>query len=666
MLFYKITAEKIIEDKNTEEPPMQRGQRNQMQKSHHICLETDIYNAKEKNGGFFISEITEIKVYAGTVFSRPLKNKEAACFLNTLNLKYETFTIEETTFEKIRSMLGLASRSGYIENQQEFLTQFEIEQLDCRYNFRENLTAKPDRRPILMRRAAAILSTSLQEELARILASKSRHTILGHPVHYIIETDDTNIFNEIKETLLMALVKAGRIKSLRYASIDSDDADREIAAKLYSIAENGTMVIDFPTEPGNGSEFADARINEIKAAANLIKTRRNKVLTILHFPKICNKLKELLFEYAGCCSFVEITEDIVFDKRAKEYLLTKANAHNVIADESLYQNIKENTGYTPTDLNILFDQWLDHHLKHVVYPQYAALSNARQHTKEQPVKGNAYEELQRMIGLKEAKRVIDEALSYYKAQKFFADKGFKTEHPAMHMVFTGNPGTAKTTVARLFAQIMRDNGLLSEGGLYEVGRADLVGQFVGWTAKIVKKKFKQAKGGVLFIDEAYSLLDDRQGMFGDEAINTIVQEMENHREDMIVIFAGYPDEMEQFLSRNPGLRSRIAYHIPFENYTARELWEITCLTTEKKGLQITPDAEQKLLPVFEAAAEQENFGNGRYIRNLVEKAHMKQASRLMKLSFESVTTTNLTTLLAEDFEVPQVVKKEKVRIGFAG
>lgn len=141
----------------------------------------------------------------------------------------------------------------------------------------------------------------------------------------------------------------------------------------------------------------------------------------------------------------------------------------------------------------------------------------------------------------------------------------------MHMVFIGNSGTAKTTAARLFARIMKDNGLLSKGQLIEVGRGDLVGKCVGWTAQTVQAKFKVAIGGVLFIDEAYSLVDKHSGSFGDEAINTIVQEMENHREDVVAIFAGYPNKMEGFLQKNPGLRSRIAFHVPFADYTSDEI-----------------------------------------------------------------------------------------------
>ena len=158
--------------------------------------------------------------------------------------------------------------------------------------------------------------------------------------------------------------------------------------------------------------------------------------------------------------------------------------------------------------------------------------------------------------------------------------------------------------------------LLTKGDLYEVGRADLVGKYVGWTAQIVKDKFKAAKGSVLFIDEAYSLIDDKEGLYGDEAINTIVQEMENNRENMIVIFAGYSDKMEDFLRRNPGLRSRIAFHVPFHDYDTDELVNIAELIARKNNLRFTQESHDKLFSVLNTARKTADFGNGRYVRNL--------------------------------------------------
>jgi AAA+ superfamily predicted ATPase len=198
-----------------------------------------------------------------------------------------------------------------------------------------------------------------------------------------------------------------------------------------------------------------------------------------------------------------------------------------------------------------------------------------------------------------------------------------------------------------------------------VGRGDLVGKYVGWTAQTVQSKFKAAIGGVLFIDEAYSLVDDRSGSFGDEAINTIVQEMENHREDVVVIFAGYPNEMEKFLQKNPGLRSRIAFHVPFADYNANELCEIAALMGKQKGITFDTEATEKLESVFEDARKQSDFGNGRYVRNILEQAKMNQASRLLEYDFEDITTEEITTIKAVDIVIPEVKIEAKPKIGFA-
>ena len=235
----------------------------------------------------------------------------------------------------------------------------------------------------------------------------------------------------------------------------------------------------------------------------------------------------------------------------------------------------------------------------------------------------------------------------------------------MHMIFTGNPGTAKTTVARLFAQIMKDNGILSKGDLYEVGRADIVGQYVGQTAPLVKMAFQRAKGSVLFIDEAYALVDDRDGLYGDEAINTIVQEMENNREDTIVIFAGYPDKMEQFLDKNPGLRSRIAFHIPFDDYNEEELLKIAELTAEKSNMHFTDEAKLKLKDLFVESKKSADFGNGRFVRNVFEKAKMEQANMLVNMEYEDATSEVISTLTESDIVIPQKPKAQQTcRIGF--
>lgn len=187
---------------------------------------------------------------------------------------------------------------------------------------------------------------------------------------------------------------------------------------------------------------------------------------------------------------------------------------------------------------------------------------------------------------------------------------------------------------------------------------------MGWTAPAIQKKFRQAEGGVLFIDEAYALVDDRDGSYGDEAINTIVQEMENHRDNVVVIFAGYPDKMETFLQKNPGLRSRIAFHVPFDDYSTDELCDIARLLTRRKGLEFSRDACKKLEQLFSAAREQDDFGNGRYVRNVIEKAQMAQAVRLLDKDYDQITSKDITTLQAEDIELPVIKEKKGQPIGF--
>lgn len=280
--------------------------------------------------------------------------------------------------------------------------------------------------------------------------------------------------------------------------------------------------------------------------------------------------------------------------------------------------------------------------------------------------GTARKELDEMIGLSSVKKVINKAIAKHKINKLCMEKGLQMKRSSLHMVFTGNPGTAKTTVARLFAEILKDEKILSTGAFVEAGRADLVGEHVGTTAPLVKRKFKEAQGGILFIDEAYSLCDSYENGFGDEAINTIVQEMENHRDDVIVIFAGYPKPMQQFLDRNPGMRSRIAFCVEFDDYSTEELCEITRLMVSQKQMNITEAAMKKLRENYEAVHECDDYGNGRYVRKLLEEAEMNLAERILKIGDIEITNEMLTTIEEED--IPELMPKkqtEKNRIGFA-
>ena len=285
--------------------------------------------------------------------------------------------------------------------------------------------------------------------------------------------------------------------------------------------------------------------------------------------------------------------------------------------------------------------------------------------KEARVPGTAMKELEAMVGLESAKAVIKKAVAGLKLRKLYRERGIKQPRPALHLTFTGSPGTAKTTVARLLAEILKDEKVLSSGQFIECGRADLVGAVVGSTAKIVKDKFRQAEGGVLFIDEAYSLVEDARNGFGDEAINTIVQEMENKREKLVVIFAGYDKPMKKFLERNPGMSSRIAFHVKFDDYTEDELLDIAKLMASKNGMTITEEAMEKLRNICKKARTKEGYGNGRFIRKILEESQMNIAERLYGLTPDEITEEMLTVIEAEDITEPKEEETETRKlIGF--
>ena len=264
-------------------------------------------------------------------------------------------------------------------------------------------------------------------------------------------------------------------------------------------------------------------------------------------------------------------------------------------------------------------------------------------------------ELDELVGLDPVKEYVFGLTDNIQVQQRRAAAGFKTASLSMHMIFTGNPGTGKTTIARLVARYLKAIGALKGGQLIEVGRGDLVGRYTGHTAPLTNSVIESALGGVLFIDEAYSLYRGEQDSFGLEAIDTLVKGMEDHREDLIVILAGYTKEMEEFLTANSGLRSRFPNIIEFPDYTAEELLAITKLTAKKKGYTIDETCETPLLQYYEKrqATDARTAGNGRLVRNLVEDAILNQSRRLTGGDVTSLTEAELAALLSEDFDLSE-------------
>ena len=275
-----------------------------------------------------------------------------------------------------------------------------------------------------------------------------------------------------------------------------------------------------------------------------------------------------------------------------------------------------------------------------------------------------YDMLEELIGLNEAKQQIRKIIAFARMERDILASGGKQMPVAINMEFIGNPGTAKTTVARISAGIFHEIGLLSSEEMIEVGRADLIGKYEGQTATKVKDEFLKAKGKMLFIDEAYSLVECWDGGYGDEAINTIVQEMENNRNDTIVVFAGYPDKMKVLFDRNPGLRSRIPFTVRFEDYSTEEMVEIAEFEAKKRGFNISAEAARKVREICNMATGNNEAGNGRLCRNLVEAAILEYALR----TYDEIKDPTFKdyVLGAEDFSIPNHLKElsKTSRIGF--
>ena len=345
---------------------------------------------------------------------------------------------------------------------------------------------------------------------------------------------------------------------------------------------------------------------------------------------------------------------------AKNFLLKMASKYNIVETQSLLNLVEPNKNYEIFELEDMFKNWHKNYIQTVQFPQYSMFMKLENHSQEKNTQNDGYTKLNGLIGLKNVKKIVNDFINYQKLQQACEHEKMKIMQFSRHMCFIGNPGTAKTTVARLIAQIMKEENLLSTGRLIEVGRADIVSRFVGGTAPKVKELFKQAIGNVLFIDEAYSLCDGKDGLYGDEAINTIVQEMENNREDMVVIFAGYKKEMQKFLDKNSGLRSRIAFEVEFPNYSEDELTEIAKLYAKKMDVDISQCLD-KIREIVKNNMDDRNFGNGRFIRSLLEKARMKQATRLVNNNL--LYTPKMREILPEDIEIP-VIGANKFSMGF--
>jgi probable Rubsico expression protein CbbX len=255
-----------------------------------------------------------------------------------------------------------------------------------------------------------------------------------------------------------------------------------------------------------------------------------------------------------------------------------------------------------------------------------------------------------LVGLVPVKTRLKEIAALLLIHRLRKALGLTSTNPGLHMSFTGSPGTGKTTVALKMADILFRLGYIKKGHLITVTRDDLVGQYIGHTAPKTKEVLKRAMGGVLFIDEAYYLYKpDNERDYGSESIEILLQVMENQRDDLVIIFAGYKERMESFYESNPGLSSRVANHVDFPDYSPEELLIIATNMVEEQQYRLTEESSTVLLEYIRLRKDQPHFANARSVRNAIDRARMRQANRMFNAGERMLTKADLVTIQAEDF-----------------
>ena len=543
------------------------------------------------------------------------------------------------------------------------------------FNFKDALI---DYHPITKRAALKqakqlMLDQSFIDELERIYSKNHPKKFAGIPIHYALKVKNSQGVAPIVDLLCRALYTnhrlvgrcVSRISEITERAFEDSDID-----SAFKQAEGNTLVIEMRGSHEDHANYASCYHRVVNYFSSLVKKYQQSTQLILveesdnpgFSPKFIASVQDEI-------QLVEIKEGAGNRDVAFEYLknLALEGGLTSYSDEDLQRALGDAQTFRPSDLNEIYNELRRDNLRNNIYTGYRNVARVR--ISGDSLSGNdAYQTLHEMIGLTSVKKLIGEIVDNFKVQKARSMAGLNQQRMSRHMVFTGNPGTAKTSVARLLAQILTKEGILDSGNYVECGRADLIGEYVGQTAPRVKNKFREARGGVLMIDEAYSLMDDYRNGYGDEAISTIVQEMENHREDTIVIFCGYPKKMNDFLKVNEGLRSRIAFHIEFPDYKANELVEILKLFVRNDGYEISPAIEEKCRGIFAEACRKKDFGNGRFVRNLWEQARLKQSSRICREnSGTEFAREILTQLKPEDFDVNAAEKYgvDERAIGFA-
>ena len=510
---------------------------------------------------------------------------------------------------------------------------------------------------------SAIYDKSIVDERANIEENESLAGLNANPVHYVISARGMEAACDMADALAQSLLKAKRISSRRMTIV------REIEPQVFrkgryleDLIENnygGVIVIDMTESP-------EHRATEYDAACRLLlrmfRQYRNKCLFVFAYnmdqPGFTYQLLPQVQKYAVT---VMLREGCGDRKTAVEYmkvLIRDSENAKYAGQAGKFMKLFPGEEFTQTDvleMHEKFDSWcLNENVLHAY--DYDVSEGFKLDRDTEPV--SSYDRLQKMIGLKLVKEQIDRIIaSDIVEQERKKRKGTQYRSGTMHMVFSGNPGTAKTTVAELFAGIAKEKGVLKSGAFVSCGGLDLDGATCVYK---IREAFKAAKGGVLFIDEAYSLTSQF-------ATTVLIQELENHRDDVIVILAGYSDRMKEFMEQNEGLVSRVPHWVDFPDYSVDELMDIFNLMLEERGFTASDGAMKAARYIFEKAVSIRNFGNGRYVRNLIDRAVLNQSVRLLADGKDAagIKKSELFLLAEEDISVLDDGEKEERETGTA-
>ena len=371
-----------------------------------------------------------------------------------------------------------------------------------------------------------------------------------------------------------------------------------------------------------------------------------------------NELNQLIFtdEFKNHLIKIKKENKVTFsNEQQKQYLLPE------ILSQTKHNKLEEIlTGYQ-NFIHFAFDKKFE---SNIVFSNFLGLKKAKSEDKkasdlpEEDSLEKVLEELNLLVGLKEVKQDVAELINLLEIQKKRSQQGLKNVEITLHTVFLGPPGTGKTSVARLLSRIFKHLGFLSEGQMFETDREGLVAGYVGQTATKVNNAVESSLGGVLFIDEAYALTQNLSGNdYGAEAVNTLIKRMEDYRDDLAIVVAGYTEPMQIFIESNPGLRSRFNRFFHFKHFTPAELFQIFESYCKKSDFIVSEEAKEKLTDTFELLYSQkdEGFGNARVVRNLFEKCIQNQANRIVKL--KKLNQKVLKTFSEEDIPEPKETQK---------